>query len=152
MPAAAVAKGVFWTFSEDGILRAAVRAARHTPRGQVAWARVQRELPHRSFQECRCRWRRLLEAKRSLAKGISPRNVCHRCGAVKRGHSCPLLPEGVPVSAAARVRAPTEDDEADETEVAARAPAFPTLDPGLRWVPVPRREWAMERETPILTC
>jgi len=75
-----------WSFEEDELLREMTEKSRK--HGAIRWSLVESAFPTRSSQECRCRWRRMVDAESRLKRGVTPRNKCNRCGELRRGHSC----------------------------------------------------------------
>ena len=85
-----------WTHEEDEILRINLvdENGEYIKDVNASWVLVRMQMPWRSKDQMRARWRRirhlyLPEAKRE--KGPPKGNKCKRCGATRAGHSCPFL-------------------------------------------------------------
>lgn len=85
-----------WTHEEDEILRINLvdENGEYTKDVNASWVLIRMQMPWRSKDQMRARWRRirhlyLSEAKRE--KGPAKGNKCTRCGATRAGHSCPFL-------------------------------------------------------------
>lgn len=76
-----------WSFEENVTLLKRVKA-KVDSLGRPKWADVAEGLPNRSAQEARCRYRRIIDAERRRLRGERFRNVCHKCGQLRRGHVC----------------------------------------------------------------
>ena len=82
----------YWSAEEDAVIREVVNDCRRdNPKAQVQWHVIESRLSGRSTHEIRLRWRRMLDAEFRIRHGAQPRQKCLRCGAFKRGHSCPYV-------------------------------------------------------------
>ena len=80
-------KNVPWDLEENAILLSGVK--KHTDSlGRPRWAKVAGDLPHRTPQEARCRFRRITDAQARRDVGEQFRNKCQVCGQSRRGHVC----------------------------------------------------------------
>ena len=79
-----------WTIEENEILILNTKCYVDSG-GRPKWPMVAKDLPKRSPQEARCRYRRIRDAKLRIDRGETFRNKCHLCGQLRRGHICPNL-------------------------------------------------------------
>ena len=79
-----------WTYEEDQILLQAVETYTNN-KGQPIWSRVGNKIGSRTGQDCRCRYRRILNGLQRRNSGQRG-NKCLTCGQLRRGHSCPGKP------------------------------------------------------------
>ena len=78
----------WWTFDEDQVLLQAVQAEINANR-RPSWKQIASKVsPVRTGQDCRCRYRRILNGQKRREMGRSG-NKCQTCGQLRRGHSCP---------------------------------------------------------------
>lgn len=78
----------WWTFDEDQVLLQAVQAEINANR-RPSWKQIASKVsPVRTGQDCRCRYRRILNGQKRREMGRSG-NKCQSCGQLRRGHSCP---------------------------------------------------------------
>lgn len=79
-----------WTVEENGILILNIKNYVDS-RGRPKWPMVTRDLPGRTPQEARCRYRRIRDSEIRRNRGETFPNKCHKCGQMKRGHICPNI-------------------------------------------------------------
>lgn len=78
----------WWTFDEDQVLLQAVQAEVNAA-GRPNWKHIALKVsPTRTGQDCRCRYRRILNGQKRREMGKLG-NKCQTCGQLRSGHSCP---------------------------------------------------------------
>ena len=85
-----------WHYDEDEVLRRLIGVKGEDELRLIDWQAVVKVLPWRSAQQCRGRWRRVRSAALTIAgargyEGRAPTKKCKLCGAIRLGHSCPVL-------------------------------------------------------------
>lgn len=85
-----------WNYDEDEVLRRLIGVKGEDELRLIDWRAVVEVLPWRTAQQCRGRWRRVRNAALTIAgargyEGRAPTNKCKLCGAIRLGHSCPVL-------------------------------------------------------------
>lgn len=85
-----------WTHEEDEILRINLvdENGEYTKDVNASWVLIRMQMPWRSKDQMRARWRRIRHlylpgARRE--KGPPKGNKCKRCGVPRAGHACPFL-------------------------------------------------------------
>ena len=128
-----------WTHEEDEILRINLvdENGEYTKDVNASWVLIRMQMPWRSKDQMRARWRRirhlyLTEAKRE--KGPPKGNKCTRCGTTRAGHSCPFpIAKETKKAATKVVKAPAPAPA--PVAVAEGELAYPVLDDFVVWRP-----------------
>lgn len=131
-----------WTAEEDAVLRShrVQEMGTHVGPVKANWSLIQREIPWRSVDQIRARWRRIeyCYVPNRQRVGVSANGaMCKRCGVPRAGHACPFAHLKVVVQAENRRKGAAPNAK---VVVVVEAETIPMLDDFVAWKPSSHKE------------